>query len=222
MSLWCVFRWIMYDRKEKRRRIEQIKSKKLQVQKQRDLIDVEGQKTIASVDTVDGSSSDDDYEQYAMKIERPLFFRAISWWAYLELFIVAYTLLTKRQEDFPENFLHGFCYNNSCSRIVTRALCYKILSSVLLAFGAKLVSLKSSDFLLLLNADRNEFNAILLHCFLHFPSPPVWRSIVALVLLIFLVFFFSTLAIHFYHDAVAVYQRSWYFPTFQHCAVSTL
>lgn len=142
MSVWCIFRWVMYDRRQKRERIEHIKSKKLQVQKQREITDsdVEGQKNIASVDTTDGSCSDDDYEQFAMKIERPLFFRAISWWAYLELMIVAYALLTKRIDDFPDNFLHGFCYNNGCTRIITRALCYKILSSVLLAFGAKLVS----------------------------------------------------------------------------------
>lgn len=148
MSLmWCLFRWIIHDRKKQRQRIQHIKTnatKKLQMQKHLENgSDVEAQKQIASVDTTDGSGSDDDYDiRYKVKIERPLFFRAISWWAYLELMIIAYVLLTKPLEDFPDNFLNGFCHNHLCQRIITRALCYKILSSVLLAFGAKLVGVE--------------------------------------------------------------------------------
>lgn len=160
MSLvWCLVRWIINDRKKERQRMQHIKinaSKKMHMQKQlarsisdievqkqlaRSISDIEAQKQIASVDTTDGSGSDDDFDnRYKVKIERPLFFRVISWWAYLELMIIAYVMLTKPLEDFPDNFLNGLCHNHQCQRIITRALCYKILSSVFLAFGAKLVS----------------------------------------------------------------------------------
>lgn len=79
--------------------------------------------------------------QVKIKVVQPYFYRVICVWGFIELFLLAYVLIESSDKDeYPQNFLHGFCGGRFCTNIIQKAISYKILSTVLLIIGGQRVT----------------------------------------------------------------------------------
>lgn len=77
-------------------------------------------------------------EEHPQTLKRPIAYTLISFWGYLEVFMLAVVFLVKTK-DFPNNFLHGFCTYSFCDRAISIAIVYKIASSIFLIIGCETV-----------------------------------------------------------------------------------
>lgn len=81
-------------------------------------------------------------EENSPTLERPIAYTLISFWGFLEVFVLAVVFLTKTK-DFPNNFLYGFCDNENssfCDRGISKSIIYKIFSSLFLIIGCETVN----------------------------------------------------------------------------------
>lgn len=86
----------------------------------------------------DNDSDDDDEDLLVLK--RPKAYLLLSIWSYLEillLFIISFHRIGKNH--FPRNFLSDLC-SSGCKNTVLSSICYKIVTSILMAIGARTVS----------------------------------------------------------------------------------
>lgn len=67
--------------------------------------------------------------------------RLLSYWALIEIAITMVVLFKKgHHQDFPDNYLHGFCDNNACQMVIVKSLYVKLASAILLFLGCIWVS----------------------------------------------------------------------------------
>lgn len=92
-----------------------------------------------SQDDIDGIYPNSS-STHTKHFQRTLTNRLVTFWAYAELILMVCVLFAKSNEDYPDNFLNGLCQHGKCERYINKMICTKILSSLMLAFGAKFVS----------------------------------------------------------------------------------
>ena len=116
--------WVSHDMKikneyEKRRRAEKIKQHEIENQTVYD-------ETDGKIESIDPKT--------------PFIYRIIEYWSFLENLAWIIILITKKNTDFPDNFLHGFCDGGVCDSAITKAIIIKLSVGVLLLVGCKIVS----------------------------------------------------------------------------------
>lgn len=67
--------------------------------------------------------------------ERPVAYVLMCIWGCLETLTLA-VLMVERTRDWPENFLHGFCFNAFCDGFVFKAIVHRFVYSILMVIGA--------------------------------------------------------------------------------------
>lgn len=83
--------------------------------------------------------NDDDFDNDKM-YDRPLVFKLMALWSYTEIIILVIALGFKEKYDYPSNIFGTVCTDRLCDYVIPRALSYKLLSTLLLLFGSKFVS----------------------------------------------------------------------------------
>lgn len=123
-----LFKWVKgeYDksRERKNRRLQNHRISLLEAQSQ---------------DEIDGGPYTQSTLEKDLTCYRTYANRLMHFWAYFELFLMIF-VLCRKTGDFPDNFLKGLCEHGRCQGHLIKMIAYKILTSVLLAFGAKYVS----------------------------------------------------------------------------------
>lgn len=90
-----------------------------------------------------GINLDLDLKANKKVLIRPMIYKIISMWAYIELLTISFVFLFASYDHFPINFLNDICdkfEENVCKRLMARVICFKLISAVLLLLGAKTVS----------------------------------------------------------------------------------
>lgn len=90
---------------------------------------------------------DDEFNEDPNAYARAKIYNLIFVWGTLEIILIGLALFCKSSRDYPENFLKKFKSNYGKYPLIERSMKYKLISSVLLIFGAKTVSF----FLFLIN-----------------------------------------------------------------------
>lgn len=78
------------------------------------------------------------------EIPQPAYF-LISIWAYFELFLLVIVLFIKKEDEYPENILYGYCSHDRCNGMIQKALAYKVASCIFLIIGTTQVGNSTSS-----------------------------------------------------------------------------
>lgn len=140
MSLWLLRKFIQYGILRKDNKNDRLKSARIDIAQlkgdQLNKIDIPDEVDGCEyIQLVDGRFQCENGE-VKVRYVQPFFYHVIFVWALVELFILSYALLRMDNQDgYADNFVHGFCENGYCDRLIRRMILYKILSALLLAIG---------------------------------------------------------------------------------------